>query len=300
MPRTPGEQRPPVSAESAESLIASRALTFALASIKERFETGPEEDRLTFHNQEHTEGVVRRAEAIAKAMHLPVREQLLTKIAAAFHDVVQKWEPDAKESGAVMRKRMVRVNEQESADEAVAWMRASGESFTQEEEALVRAAITATVPTWDPENGTVKQTDLESDVHPITRAVALADLGAAGMETAVSNKEGIALFAEENIDFTNAVRDSKGDVTRIPEADQEQYQRRCVRYLQQQVTFIEGRQKRLEVELEGLAEPARSNVAALFSAFEASLEQAKVDAQTFDILPFEAIARRLVPDAFAE
>ncbi|MEK7390799.1 MAG: HD domain-containing protein [Patescibacteria group bacterium] len=66
-----------------------RALKDALRFIQERFEEGPDADRLAYHNREHTKGVTRRAVKIANAVGLSQRECVLVEIAAAFHDTVQ-------------------------------------------------------------------------------------------------------------------------------------------------------------------------------------------------------------------
>lgn len=287
--------------ESVESPVVARALEVALKIIKEEFEEGDIENRLAFHDQEHTKGVVRRAGVIARAMGLPAREVLLAQVASAFHDVVQEWKEDKRDTGAVMRSRLAGDNERKSAEKALNWMKnESGEVFTEAEYARVWSAIMATVPDWDPTYATVKQVDIVPGVHPITRALALSDLGAAGMEPAISHHEGLALFTEENLDIVRALRASEGKLETIPEADQERYKNRYATYLTNQVAFIRGRQARLEVELEGLPEPALTQVRALFSHFDTSIQQAEAEAAAAPSLTFDEIARRLTPEAFSQ
>lgn len=282
------------SRDSLEHVLAGKAHQAALALISERFEGQEVENRLAFHNRAHTIGVYRRALRIASAITVTPRDRLLIGIAASFHDVVQEWEPLEKEGGTVVRKRHAVSNEEQSAEEAIAWMRESGFPFTDEDYQKVRTAIMATVPSWDADLKTVAQKDLTAGADVVTRAVTLADLGAAGMEPDVSTLEGVSIFAEEQLDIADAIR---GGIHRIPAQIQAAYKERFVTYLASQVEFIKGRKARLSAELSGLPPDKQERVQSLFEHFDESIRIAENNVTKAKAMDFASIARWLHPEA---
>jgi hypothetical protein len=270
----------------------------ALKVILERFETGPTEDRLAYHKRHHTVGVIRRALNIALAMALAETKRTLVEIAAAWHDSIQVWRPDVRGNGAVFRSRFVGTNEGGSNHEAVAWMKSvPGLPFSDEDYQLVRAAIMVTVPAWDSEHGTTIQPALTPQSHPVVRAVALADLGAAGMEPTLFAMEGDQLFVEEQLDIVEAIQKARspGDISFVT---QELYRERYRLWTNSQVQFARGRRALLWSELRGLDGAAWRRVIKLFSHFDESIRLAKRDAERASKLTFEQMARQLVPTAF--
>ena len=271
----------------------------AMVLIKGRFEDVPLPMRLQYHDTVHTYGVRERAVAIALAIGLPDREVVLTDIAAAFHDTVQAWHPVDKGNGIIIRQRHAGQNEVTSAQEAVNAMSGPFAPFTFlcEEYGIVASAIIATIPAWSVEHGTVIQPFLTPCSHPVARAVALADIGSPGMDSAGFAKDAPALFAEEQLDViaTLAKADRADD---IDEATQEQYRSRYINWLKSQHGFACGRRALLGKELEGLSADARIFVSALFSHFDESIEAAEVAhrrAQTMDFVP---LMRQILPQAF--
>ncbi len=288
-PRKAGEQIP----------FDLRAFAHASQLIRERFEVGPSIDRLAYHNREHTEGVVRRARKIAEAMDLPAREKILVQIAASFHDTVQRWELTQKEDGAALRKRQTTTNELASADEAVAWMKKQADArFTNEECAIVHAAIRVTIPVWNEVYGTVYQDALRPESHPVVRAVALADIGSSGMEPSVFQKEGDWLFAEQEIDIIKAIRNAQSSEDISPEK-QTQYLERYRAWIKSQIGFAQGRQALFEDELGDLDEASTDRVRHLFAHFAEGIEAAEENSKIAEKCTFEQMARRLVPTAFS-
>ncbi len=76
-----------------------KGIESALEKIRGRFENDPqEENNLEFHNIKHTQSVIKRVESILKIIQesdpsiISRRDIDLSKLAASFHDVVQKWE----------------------------------------------------------------------------------------------------------------------------------------------------------------------------------------------------------------
>ncbi len=291
----PKEKRPALAAEAAPE--EEDALAAALAEIRGQFEEGDIEDRLEYHEGSHTEGVARRAGLIAEDLGLSGIDTELVKIAAAHHDIVQEWEENELPSGAVLRKRAVGNNENESADRAIAWMREHPGRFTPQHEAIVREAIEATKPGWDPVLKTVAQPNLTPESHPVALAVALADLGTSGMEPEVFRGEGTDLFAEEQLDIMRAIRNAE-KATDIPEAVQQQYLERYRTWMKFQTTFVEGRRERFKQEIAGRSPEAIERLTARFSQFDESLKIAEENAAAAEKLSFEGLAQSLVVSAF--
>jgi hypothetical protein len=295
-PRPAAERIPEADIEKTPE--APPALSYTRELLHARFEMGPEEDRMAYHAVPHTEGVVRRALRISEALELSPQDLKLSEVAAAFHDTVQTWQEDSREGGVIIRKRVAVLNESRSADEAVAWMQQYPDTFTEADCEIVRHAIEATVPGWDPANNTVKQPNLTSEAHPVVRAVALADLSSSGMEPETFRNEGMQLFAEENLDIMRAIRTAKS-VDDIDEGLQQAYLARYRGWLKFQVVFVEGRRNRLETELAGLTPEQAEHVRALYSGFDESIAIAKQNAEAAERASFEEVARTLVPGAFA-
>ena len=182
-------------------------IAYALGLVRSRYESNidPDDDR-SFHCAEHTTGVIRRTGELLRAMGAAEREYQLGLLAAAFHDTVQRRAPATTPDGKVLRRPFTGRNEIDSAAEAVAWMRQAGGAFGAAEYDLVTRAILATVPGWDAENGTVSQPHLTADAPATVRAVALADLGVAGMDGEAFLVAGDRLFREENLDIGRALR----------------------------------------------------------------------------------------------
>lgn len=274
--------------------LVNEGIAYALTLVGKRYEdnANPEDD-LPFHNVKHTEGVIRRTALLLRAMRAEERTIQIGRLAAAFHDTVQNWEPNPGPDGKVMRKRFAGANEAASAAEAVAWMRQYPEVFTTEDCALVTEAIMATVPGWDPEAKTVYQPNLKADSHPVVRAVALADLGTGGIDGRDFAKEGDPLFREENLDIAVAIRNAKSRAD-VPTDRQEAYKARMLGWSRSQAGFVRGRKQRLELELGNLDAILKDRVRSiLFTSFEKAALAADELVTQRENLPFWEVAREM-------
>jgi hypothetical protein len=251
-------------------------MAYALALIRSRYEGNSDPDNdMPFHSAEHTAGVIRRTGALLRGMGATEKECRVGLLAAAFHDIVQRWVPWPLSDGRVLRRRYTGQNEADSAAEAVEWMRHGGsELFHEQDGPLVTQAILATVPGWDVENETVSQPNLTPDAPAVVRAVALADLGIAGMEAAAFVETGDQLFQEENLDIARALRLAVTQAAGLPADTLEGYKARMLAWSRFQVGFARGRRARLEIELGNLSSGAKAAVRALFSEFDAALAAA--------------------------
>lgn len=288
----------PATQDSELRSVETRVVESALALIRERFESGLVPHHLHFHNSVHTAGVIERARAIGAALAMSERHILLTVVAAAYHDSIQRWYPVHGEGGVVTRKRFTGRDEVASAHEAVEVMSTFHPLFTAEEMGIVASAIIATIPGWDGDACTVAQPFLVE--HPVIRAIALADLGAAGMDPDMFGRDGPALFAEENIDLMEAITEARS-ADEISQPAQGFYRARYIGWLKIQPGFARGRQQRLhETELEGLDAEARDRVLALFSRFDESVEVAEETVRRAEAADFVTLMRQLEPSAFPD
>lgn len=281
-------------------LYVDNGINQALSTIKERYEDAPKErDALPFHNVNHTEGVIRRTEAVLSAIReadpslVSEHDIAMGRLAGAYHDTVQRWEENKIPDGQftkVLRRRFAGDNEKASADEGIAFMNEvwnEGDAiFSEEDKAVMREAIDVTEPGWDPINKTVMQPQLKEESSLIARAVALADLGTAGMDgpRAFTN-EGSALFKEENLDILDSIRS-----VQISEDQKRYFQQRMVGWLKSQAGFARGRQVRLPIELHAIPEHARYAVVHLFSKFDNSIRAAEEVARRAEAMNFEDLA----------
>lgn len=272
----------PSSLEESEEFeqIIQEGIEAACNLISARYEDASRPDELLpYHNVEHTRRVLRYTERILQAIRqrasevVNERDLWLGLLAAAFHDAVQDWEPvnlpDGFGGTKTIRSRLAGQNEAKSASEAELWMRkanlkAGREIFSQEDMSKTREAIMATVPDFDTENKTVAQKNLTPASSMIARALALADLGAAGLGDQFEFLyDGDALFREENLDITRAIQVG----ATLNQEIKERFRQRMLSWIEGQVPLAAGRQARLARETEDIPLAARDAVRDLFENF---------------------------------
>lgn len=283
------------------SPLAVAAMEVAAKAIRRQFEETPVPNHLFYHNQVHTAGVIERATKIAQAMGLSNELVALTQIAASFHDIVQDFVEIEKSDGSVIRQRCVGANERESVAWAIEFM-VDRDIKSPRTHSIVAEAIMATVPAWNVQHGTAFQPALNSGSHMVTRALALADLGSAGMDPLLFASDSLTLFAEENIDIarvlTQSMRSSDLDNETQPTYRKSTYHGRLVTWLKGQSDFVRGREALLPSELNGLDTKQKTKVTALFTGFEESIARAEDAVFNFENMKFVDLARALVPGAF--
>jgi hypothetical protein len=269
----------------------------ALDRVKKRFEQAENEvDNLAYHNTQHTGNVIRRTKAILGAIRdadrTALSEQLikLGGFIAAWHDTVQKYEINEVTDGAFtkeIRRRFIGGNEKESADEAIDYMRSLNHSpFSDEDEEFVHQGIHVTIPGPDLKQGTMIQPYLTGESNLVTRAVALADLGTAGMD---GPQEfilgGNAFFREENIDIHKALQHPES----LSAAQKEFFRKRMITWSEGQEKFATGRKELLNTELDGLSEEEQLAVRNLFNTFDESIQGAQAKTERRKEMSFEEL-----------
>ena len=278
--------------------IAEQGIGEGLEVVKRNFENrdNPAEN-LDFHNFQHTTSVVYKTEKILLAMRRGGAEVAAEhiaegKIAGAFYDTVQNWKAEQSGGGAVMRKRAIGGNERASAELDRNFMEkvnreAATVVFDEESVARVEEAIMSTVPGFDRQKKTVIQPNLKETSSFVARALALADLGTAGMEGYLKfGPEGDALFREENLDIAEALRDPE----EITPEQKEYFRGRMIAWSKFQPLFAEGRKALFESELEGLPEGAKEELRKLFDKFDDAVTGAKAKAAQREKMTFDELA----------
>ncbi|MSU74175.1 hypothetical protein EXS57_00145 [Candidatus Kaiserbacteria bacterium] len=254
----------------------------ALARLKARFENAQNPlDNLEYHNTFHTEDVMRRTRLILRAITKNDERLIrLGEFIAANHDTVQNYDV-VEENGKKMRKRRIEKNEQESAEQALTYLDTiDGQILTPKERDIVEKAILATIPGFvvnkEERYATVVQPNLNEQSDILVRAVALADLGTAGMDgSEFFVLEGAANFREDGLDIAEALQNP----ATITEEKKQAYIQRMLMWSDFQPGFARGREKLLMKELTGLPDESQRAVAALFDKFYESIQgsQAKAD-----------------------
>lgn len=272
----------------------------ALTIIKERFENKKDEiENMDFHDSRHTQRVVERVGRILLTMKeggAPVTEKdiALGSLSAAYHDIVQEWEENRVQDGnfeKVMRKRFTKDNEVASTNAALEFMKRANQEagkkvFEEQDMSAVKEAIEVTIPGFDPDKKTVIQPNLNEKSSFVARALALADIGAAGMGGySEFGQEGDTLFREENLDILNALKDPN----KLTPEQKEYFKGRMLAWSKFQSAFASGRKTLLEKELSGLAPSVQDQIKDLFDKFDESIEGADAVAARREKMPFEEL-----------
>jgi hypothetical protein len=170
------------------------------------------------------------------------------------------------------------TNELDSAKELLAYMDNQKDDegqplFNEQDRNDVLFALAATVPDWDVKMGTVKQINLNESSRELARAVALADLGEAGMDPDAYLVAGDALFLEDNPDIADAVEHPD----KYDDEQKARFAQRITGFSQTQAGFALGRKNRLSQELEGLAPDQQERVRATFNRFDGENGEPEVE-----------------------
>jgi hypothetical protein len=267
-------------ADFAESIAQIRR--FAL----QKFDQEIEQKQLFYHTREHVENVQRRTHKIFQAIypegmlnsnvHL-FRTSLLLDLCATAHDMIQVFLPQSQAHAT--RRRESGVSERATIEELLAYISELNQHLqaddlchaamiTNDEIEVIRSAIGATICVYDPIEQAIYQPDLDhtNSIPIVARILALADIGALGMEGIQAyQQEGSLLFLEENLDLIPLLLE--GSLDRLHTDDPALYENLRQRLLKRcrfQVSFAKSRLKRFRQEILGLPEEA---IAALTDIF---------------------------------
>lgn len=273
------EQKDPSIIEGNESSIdvlrkqySNAGFKYALETVKENSERG----NLYFHNQTHTSRVRKNSLLIAEVLGATEQEKDLIEFTSGFHDYDHKSEEmSTKEAEKYMRK----VNEDEGVD-----------VFSEEDISNVGSAIDGTVYEWNDKKKTVIQPNIEGKNNVVVLAIALADIGTAGIEGSKKyKKEGDDLFRENNVDILEKLEKPEN----LSKNDKENFIQRMLEWSEVQVSFAQGRKNLFEHEIDIFEDDEKNNLRELFSKFDDSIEGAKASVERRKKMSFEEIAEDL-------
>lgn len=240
---------------------------------------------LYFHNFNHVQGVRRRAELLfdvvrphwqaeLNQLHDPLdleRMRHLLSLAAIAHDLIQDFLPLEPWQA---RRRAKGVSEQATIETlltAIAELNADLQreqphnpdlQFSPADCDVLAEAITATICEFDPRDQAIFQPYLYSDQEksPIAIILALADIGALGMEgIAAFRQEGREIFLEENPDFVPLVLHPE-ELAQYPATTAETLRQTLLSRARFQIGFAQGRCNRLQIETRDLPRQAHHTV----------------------------------------
>lgn len=256
-------------------------ITNSLERITTQFNASPKwEERLPYHSAKHTLAVIRRTRSILTAIRqkeptlVSSRDAELASFAAAFHDVAQPWYLETSivlGQTMIARKKIPGLPEKNSIDLAFDFMQMindrNGYIFAPGDFAVVQEAIEATIPSFDRETKTVVQPRIGGSSSLIAQAVALADLGACGMDGGLSLvNDTNTLFVEDNLDFAEKLH-----LRNFKEASQPVFRQRYLEWFEKQLNFARGRKANFIREISFLPHSTHIGVRELFTKFDESI-----------------------------
>jgi hypothetical protein len=253
------------------SEAVGRVKNFAI----QEFDREVQEKQLYYHTYEHISGVERRAKVIFQAIapyweasfsEQMVRMELLVELCAIAHDMVQIFVPQNQPHTS--RRREAGVSETATMERLFDYIKSlnqqleeynadSSALFTDADLAIIQEAIAATICLYDPSDRAIYQPALyntNEQPSPVARIIALADIGALGMEGIASyNQEGTLLFLEENPDIIPLILDKKLQTLASENFElYENIRERLLKRARFQVNFAQSRLNRQQRELAGL------------------------------------------------
>jgi hypothetical protein len=258
--------------------------TFAL----QEFDREIVQKQLYYHTRDHINNVQRRADQIFEvvcpywsasnqetALDLS-RLKLLLDLCALAHDMIQVFVAPTQTHAP--RRRQPGVSEMATIERLLDYINqlnqllstpTNSARLTQEDIEIVRDAISATICAYDSTEQAIYQPDLynaDKSLSPIARIIALADIGALGIDgVEVYNQEGSLLVLEENLDLIPLILD--GTIYSLKSKDFELYQNIQQRLLNRcrfQVNFAKSRAARLEREIADFPAEAISTLNKVF------------------------------------
>ncbi|MBW4640043.1 MAG: hypothetical protein KME05_17810 [Gloeocapsa sp. UFS-A4-WI-NPMV-4B04] len=256
--------------------------TFAL----QEFEREIVQKQLYYHTRDHVNNVQRRANQIFQVVcpywtvpnektTLDIsRMKLLLDLCAIAHDMVQVFVVQTQ--AHTPRARQPGVSEMATIDRLLDYINQLNQQFqkhaptsparlTDQDISIIRDAIAATICAYDHIEQAIYQPDLyhpHKSLSPVARILALADIGALGIDgVEVYHQEGSLLVLEENLDLIPLILD--GTIYSLGSNNSELYQniqKRLLNRCRFQVNFAKSRFARLEREIADFPDDAISTL----------------------------------------
>ena len=229
------------------------------------------QNKLYYHTREHVKAVQRRANTIFQAVRPFWKVSLDPKTADSYllrmrqlldlccfaHDMVQIF--DAQTQPNTSRRREAGLSETVTIDQLLNYIdhlnqRSQNSAvFTEADLTIIRDSIRATICAYDTNEQAIYQPllyDFTQRISPIARMIALADIGALGMDGIDAyNQEGCLLFLEENPDILALLAQGVAELKANNPELAENVRQRLLRRARFQVSFAKSRLSRSFVEI---------------------------------------------------
>jgi hypothetical protein len=274
-----------------------RIKAFAL----EEFDRQVQRHQLYYHTRDHLAQVQRRSQiifnAVCPALHQSDVErshlESLLSLCVIVHDMVQIFEPQPQHAS---RQRMSGISEAATIDCLLDYIHSHPcESLTEWDHATIRSAIAATICAYDATEQALYQPALDqSDLPIVARILALADIGALGMDgIAMYNQEGSLLFLEENPDVIPLLLDES--IHQLETSDAalaKNIQQRLLKRCHFQVNFAKSRLRRLDRELAQFPIATRASLHQVFQYLTpTTIQTIEATTPTDDQTPLDELLR---------
>ncbi len=250
--------------------------TFAesVAQIKifalQEFDREIVDKQLYYHTRDHVSNVVRRTKQIFQTVSADwkvasdklFRMELLLDLCADAHDMVQIFVPQTEVHTS--RVRTPGVSEMATIERLLEYINGlnqqlekydpdSPAKLTHEDITIIRDAIAATICAYDPTEQAIYQPDLydqNKSLSPIARILALADIGALGIDgVKVYNQEGSLIVLEENLDLIPLLLNGTIYTLGSDNSEYHNIHKRLLKRCRFQVNFAKSRLARFEREV---------------------------------------------------
>ncbi|MBI3618887.1 hypothetical protein HY213_02520 [Candidatus Peregrinibacteria bacterium] len=208
---------------------------------------------------------------------------LLTEIGDAGHDWIQEFTIGPSMDGTVrVRKRKRPGNEDATADMVGTMLAELNPLFnnplTSDQIKWIMDGIRFTAPEFDVKLGTMVQPRLQQALatgtsHPVSVAIAFADLADPGKNPLSFLRGGDELLLEEQLEIAEAIRTAKARAE-ISTNDQARFLKQLQKWDGSQAGFALGRRTAFEHEISFLSTNAQTLLRQRFNRFEESTELA--------------------------
>lgn len=258
----------------------AEVVAIVTAFVLDEFDREITEKQLYYHTREHIKDVRKRANLIWQTVYPEkdhqtlqnlARMQILLNLCANAHDLVQVFLPQTEPHSS--RRREVGVSETLTIQKLCNYINQLNHQlrkcqvdesllFTKEDLCIIEEAILATICIYEPSEQAIYQPalyEVSRDLSAIARILALADIGALGMEGITAyNQEGSLLFLEENLDIIPIVLSAKIENLALDNPPlYENIRQRLLKRCRFQVNFAKSRLNRYNQEIAAFTPESR-------------------------------------------
>lgn len=250
----------------------AEVVAIVTAFVLDEFDREIAQKQLYYHTREHINGVQKRANLIFETVYPEkdhqtsqnlARMQLLLDLCAIAHDLVQVFIPQTEPHTS--RRREAGVSETLTIQKLCDYINQLNHQlrecqvdesllFTKADSSIIEEAILATVCIYEPSEQAIYQPALyepNQDLSAIAQILALADIGALGMEGITAyNQEGSLLFLEENPDIIPIISKVRREILLLDNPQlYENIRQRLLKRAKFQVNFAKSRLTRYHQEI---------------------------------------------------